>query len=182
MDEEDRKAGRALRALEEWCRKHYRASLSLGPSVMPGDEGFVELTAAGRKVVVDIFDCNKYDEAMEEITHYGDAADAITEALRRWHADNTLKWFKVCLDWKPGFEPVYPEGALVRDFGISKFDGNRSSWVTVQFHNEAEALAWAEVAVPSNQRCRKSKPYVSEVGVKYAEWTRQYIANTNGKG
>ena len=182
-DEEDRKAGAALRALEEWHRKHYTAAIHLCNSVMPGDEGWVELAAGGRKVVVDFHDLTVWDEKEDEYSFWPSTADLIREALRRWHADDAPKWFQVCLDWEDGFQPSYPEGALVRYFGVSKFDGHRSAWVVARFRNEAEARAWGEAAVPPERRHYKNSPRsVSEVGDWAAEWTRKYVEQTGGKG
>lgn len=141
-DEEDRKAGASLRALDAWCRKHYRAAVHLGPSVMPGDEGHVELNAGGRKVVVDFYDIAVWDEGEGEYKNWPSAADLIREALRRWHADDKPKVFRVLVYHEAGF--ARPEGARAWTDAGTEF--------TITARNEAEAVAEAQRLVPVGRR------------------------------
>jgi hypothetical protein len=84
----------AFEQLMRWSRKHYRWSIVCGGSVQPGDGVTVILEAAGRKVTVDDYEC---DIESEDGTtdHWGDADDAILEALRRWRADEKPKRFRI---------------------------------------------------------------------------------------
>lgn len=93
----------ALAELEKWNRKHYRFTVGCGGNVQPGDGVFVELVAAGRKVLVDEYDCPQRDEdGLPAAT----MADIIREALRRWHADANPKWFRL-LWYQPVADPVF---------------------------------------------------------------------------
>lgn len=144
--EEVRKAGRALRALEAWCRKSYTARIDFGPSYQPGDEGYVELKAAGRKVQVGFIDCDVWDEEKEETVHTGDAADAILEALRLWHADPTPKKFQVIVWHGPGL--LRPENTP--DIRVRPWT-NESTEFVLTAPNEAAAVAIAEKLIPDGR-------------------------------
>lgn len=145
-DEVDLKAGGAIGALEAWCRKGYTARIDFGPSYQPGDEGYVELKAAGRKVQVGFIDCDVWDEEKEETIHTGDATDAILEALRLWHADPTPKLFKVII-WH-GADLVRPESTA--DIRVRPWTDHATEF-TMTVQNEAAAIAAAERLIPDGR-------------------------------
>jgi hypothetical protein len=120
MAEEDKpealRLGEALLALERWGRKHYRYEIHGGPGVMPGDEGWVRLSAAGRTVTVSHCEMDRGGEdenGDDTTTHYGDVADSIREALRLWHADTTPKRFSVTV-YTPGGHHLLPAPERVK--------------------------------------------------------------------
>ena len=141
------RAGEALLALQRWCRKSYVARIDFGPSYQPGDEGYVELKAAGREVQVGFIDCDVWDEEKEEGVHTGDATDAIMEALRLWHADDTPKVFRVIVYHGADFvRPDSTLGTQVRPWGAN------STEFVLTAPNEAAAIAVAERLVPDDHR------------------------------
>lgn len=75
-------------ALEKWLRKHYSAEIHLGPSVMPGDEGWVKLSSGYRSVTADVMD---FEWSDDEPAPSPSIRELVAEAFRKWKADRRPK-------------------------------------------------------------------------------------------
>lgn len=148
MTDQDTEAlGKAMAELLSWCRKHYKATITIGPAIMPGDEFHVMLKAAGREAHACAWDVAAVDEGDPQA---GTEADAILEALRRWHSDKTPKVFHAFLrtpddtrDLGPCL-PMFPDG---EPEGIKRNESWGREWhrrITIVAATEAEALALLE--------------------------------------
>lgn len=83
----------ALDLLEKWSRKYYRFELKTGGYVQPGDGAWIVLSNGHRKVHVSDYELDKTNEVGDTVECT--LAELIEEAIRQWHADTTLKHYRV---------------------------------------------------------------------------------------
>ena len=89
----------AIEQLMKWDRKYYRYRIETDGHVQPGDGAMVTLSGGGRKVVV----------CAEDIGFHATVEDAIIQAIKQWHSDESPKKYRVLVDVEPPkslvFEP-----------------------------------------------------------------------------
>jgi hypothetical protein len=128
-----------LAALEKWCRKHYRFFISFGGGVMPGDGVGVQLEGGGRTVRVDEEDLVHCDED-ESALSYPTISDIIWKALRRWHADDTLKQYHGVWQHPPEAETPPANHPEIQWHWLGSWS-QTVIWAKLQARNEAEAIS-----------------------------------------
>lgn len=134
----------ALEELEKWCRKYYEASFGCGPNIMPGDGPWVKLKGGGREVFVCEYDLPHDPDEHPNAT----IADVILEAIRRWHADNSVKSYKIYFSVKPEYPEYKPDSENWRWWTKDQ----TMIYVALQAMNEKDAIERAMSGYPEDIR------------------------------
>lgn len=131
----------ALEQLTKWDRKYYRFKIESYGHIM-GDGVTVELYGGGRKVCVNDSDLANYENGQ-----YPTLDETIKEAIHRWHADASIKNYRVIFYTKPD-TPDFVEVSNVKAFVVFKHGYGGMVETQLSAKNEAEAVEIAKTIFP----------------------------------
>jgi hypothetical protein len=143
----------ALEQLAKWDRKYYMYKLETGRHIQPGDGLCVTLYGGGRKVQVGEEELEDWEKEI-----YPTIDEVILEAIRRWHADDTIKNYSVIYHLKPD-GPEYNGEHTLR----YKSEFSKSIEVRLTAKNEQEALEKAASGYSVQDLCEIGKPSIWEM-------------------
>ncbi len=101
-------------ALEKWLRKHYRFEIVNGGNFDTCTATVVKLRGGTRKVEVDYSELVRWspDESHGD-DYFPTVDDLLKEAIRRWHADTTVKRFSATVKYRTDPMPVWESGTAI---------------------------------------------------------------------